>query len=84
MNFNFVHPIYRQEVYADKQTDNLLRNSHSSSSTLTDLQPVDETKSPVNFGSPDLENFPNFADSGVEQITQHPGDCIYIPALTWY
>lgn len=26
-NFNFVHPIYRQEVYADIQSDNLLKNA---------------------------------------------------------
>jgi hypothetical protein len=38
----------------------------------------------VNFGNPNMEKYPNFEFSGVEQITALAGDCIYIPALTWY
>lgn len=83
-DFYFVHPIYRQEVYADKQTDSLLRNEHSTDAGVPeDFQPFEETKSPVNFGKPDLQQFPNFEFSGNEQQTLHPGDCVYIPALTW-
>jgi hypothetical protein len=62
-----VHPIYRQEVYADKQTDSLLRNEHSTDAGIPeDFKPYEETKSPVNFANPDLTAFPNFEFSGLE------------------
>ena len=64
-DFYFVHPIYRQEVYADKQTDSLLRNENSSEAGVPeDFQPFEETKSPVNFGKPDFNLYPNFEFSG--------------------
>jgi hypothetical protein len=67
LEFYFVHPIYRQEVYADKQTDSLLRNEHSTDAGIPeDFKPYEETKSPVNFANPDLTAFPNFEFSGLE------------------
>jgi hypothetical protein len=31
-----------------------------------------------------MEAYPNFEYSGVELIQLHGGDCIFVPALTWY
>ena len=40
--------------------------------------------SPVNFANFDEEKHKNFAFSGAETIDLHGGNCLYIPALTWY
>ena len=41
-------------------------------------------KSRVNFRSPDLTQFPNFAKSRALQVIVEPGDVLYVPPYTWH
>ena len=41
-------------------------------------------KSRINFRSPDLTNFPNFAKSRALQVVLEPGDVLYVPPYTWH
>ena len=41
-------------------------------------------KSRINFRSPDLTRFPNFAKSRALQVVVEPGDILYVPPYTWH
>ena len=41
-------------------------------------------KSRVNFRSPDVGRFPNFAKSRALQVLVGPGDILYVPPYTWH
>lgn len=82
VTFNVVHPIYRQEVYADQETDKVMKSM--TPSDYLDFHPFEANMSPVNFAKFNEEKHKNFAYSGAETIELFGGHCLYVPALTWY
>jgi jumonji domain-containing protein 7 len=40
--------------------------------------------SPIEFLTPDLEKYPNFAKARVRTVHIAPGDCLYMPAYWWH
>lgn len=77
-------PIYRQEVYAGDDMY-VSYTKHGGNKTTEEMWKREQNESPVNFFSPDLENYPNFEyfSNGYE-IDLRAGECVYIPAFYFY
>eukprot|EP00347_Sterkiella_histriomuscorum_P004339 403360825 len=78
--------IYKQEVYAGK--DKLIVDPDAAA-VSKEKEPakihLDPNQSPIDFFSPDIENYPNFEE--IERkytVLLHEGDCVFIPAYYFY
>lgn len=77
-------PIYRQELYTGEDMF-VSYTKHGRNETTVEYWAREENESPVNFFSPDLDNYPNFEyfSNGYE-VDLRAGECVYLPAYYYY